>query len=244
MTTDTKESIKVVKKFKKNTLVELKEKYVEVILKIKDLVTKKGINLQEAITALCYADDEKSTVFSADNAFETIDTIDKLFQWMGKYCTIFDNDVLNIFLKAVKCKDAITELNEFTELLQNSVLKEVDLLSESGKLWNPADYSIQGSYKFVVEYVGGTGLPKAQKMIQSIIQQRVDLKEGTLIFRGFGTGSVLFIYQIWEAVKLYLLQYTFTEQDLIMFAALFIRQLTVDNVIIMTSYEEVCLSNM
>ena len=241
MTTTTEESIEVVRKFKDVTLQKLMVKYARVTVKIKYFVKEMEVNIQDAITALCFADIKKHTVFCTDHAFETIDTIDKLFHHIGRYCTIFDYNVLDTFLQVIECQDGIDELNKFTELLQSGILKEVDLLSESGKLWDPADQFIQGSYKFVVEYVGGTGLLEAQKMIQSIIQQRVDLKRGTLIFRGFGNGSILFIYQVSEAVKLYLLQYTFTEQDLVMFAALFIKKLTINDDIIMTSYEEVCV---
>ena len=226
------------KEFKNATIVLLQKKYVHVILRIKHLVKESQIDIQDVIIALCFNDYDKSTVFCTDNAFETISTVEKLFLCLGKYCTVFDYTVLEIFVQATSCVEAIDELNRFTELLQNRVLQEVDLMSEVGELLNPDDH-IQGTYKFVVEYVGGTGTPKAQKMIQSIIQQRASLRRGTLIFKGFSTGSILFIYQVSEVVKHHLLQYKFIEQDLLLFAALYIKKLIIDGIVIMTSHEEV-----
>ena len=225
----------MVKQFRDVT-VYLKKKFVEVILKIQCVVKKAQVDVKNVITVLCFADDDKCTVFSTDDAFKTITTVKELLHCIARYCTIYDYAVLDVFVQATECQDAIDELNKFTNLLQNHVLKEVDLLTEFEELQNPDDF-MQGTYKFVVEYVGGTGTLKVQKMIQNIIQERVHLKRGTLVFKGFAAGSVLFIYQVSEAVKLHLLRYKFTEQDIVQFAALSIKKLTVDGIVIMTSHE-------
>lgn len=234
VTTATEKPKELVKQFR-DVAVSLKIKFAKVILKIQCVIKKTQIDVKNVITVLCFADDNKCTVFSTDNAFKTIRTLEKLFHSIGRYCTIYDYSVLDIFVQATKCQDAIDELDKFTRSLQNHVLKEVDLLTECEELRNPDDF-MQGTYKFVVEYVGSTGSLKIQKMIQNIIQERIHLKRGTLVFKGFDTGSVLFIYQVSEAVKLHLLHYKFTEQDSVQFAALSITRLTVDGVVIMTSH--------
>ena len=74
-----------------------------------------------------------------------------------------------------------------------------------------------------------------KEMVQGIVEQSVHLRKGTLIFKGFDSGSILFIYQISEAVKDYLLQYKFTEQDVIFLEGNNITSLIVDGVRIMSS---------
>ena len=59
--------------------------------------------------------------------------------------------------------------------------------------------------------------------------------KGSLIFKGVDVGSILFIYQISEAVKSYLLQYKFIEQDVRFLEGNNITSLIVDSVRIMSS---------
>ena len=87
-----------------------------------------------------------------------------------------------------------------------------------------------GTYKFVIEYVGGKCTIETKEMVQSIVEQSVRLRKGTLIFKGVHVGSILFIYQIADTVKSYLLQYKFTEQDVRFLEGNNITSLIVDGV--------------
>ena len=70
-----------------------------------------------------------------DDVFNAIRTEIQLFQHVGKYCKgIYDYQVLNVLIQASECPEAIEELNDFAELLQNSILTEIDLISEHGEL--------------------------------------------------------------------------------------------------------------
>ena len=142
--------------------------------------------------------------------------------------------MLDILVQASECPEAIKELTDFTELLQNSVLTEIDLMSEHGELLHPDDF-MPGTYKFIIEYVGGKCKIGTKEMVQGIVEQSVHLKKGALIFKGFDVGSILFIYQISKAVKVYLLQYKFTEQDVGFLEGNNITSLIVDGVKIMSS---------
>ena len=124
-------------------------------------------------------------------------------------------------------------MTNFTESLRNSILKEIDLMSDHGELLHPDDF-IPGTYKFIIEYVGGKCIIETKEMVQSIVEQSVRLNKGVLIFKGFDAGSILFIYQISEAVKHYLLKYKFTEEDVFLENNK-IMSLRVDNVTIMSS---------
>ena len=118
-----------------------------------------------------------------------------------------------ISVQANGCEEAIRELINFTEVLQYSILTETDLMSKHKQLLHPDDF-MPGTYKFVIEYMGGRCTLGTKEMIQSIVEQSVRVRKGVLIFRGFDIGSFLLIYQISEVVKGYLLEYRFTEPDL------------------------------
>lgn len=161
-----------------------------------------------------FDDVEKNTIFSTDAVFHKIKTELQLFQYAAQYCKgIYDYQILTILVQASGCQEAIKELNNFTKMLQNSILAEIDLISDHGELLHPDDI-MTGNYKFVIEYVGSKCKMGTKEMIQSIVEQSVRLRKGSLIFRGFDLGSLLLVYQISEVVKNYLLQYKFTEQDL------------------------------
>ena len=94
-----------------------------------------------------------------------------------------------------------------------------------------------GNYKFVIEYVGSKCKMGTKEMIQSIVEQSVRLRKGSLIFRGFDLGSLLLVYQILEVVKNYLLQYKFTEQDLAFLDGNNITDFIVDGISVIRPYK-------
>ena len=107
------------------------------------------------------------------------------------------------------------------------------MISEYGELLHPDDF-MPGTYKFIIEYVGGKCTIETKEMVQGIVEQCVCLKRGVLIFKGVDVGSILFMYQISEAVKNYLLQYKFTEEDVTFLEGNNITSLIVDGVRIMS----------
>ena len=184
---------------------------------------------------LCFDDVDKKSVFSTDTAFSKIKTENQLFHHVAQYCKgIYDYEVLDVLVQASECPEAIKELTDFTELLQNSVLTEIDLMSKHGELLHPDDF-MPGTYKFIIEYVGDKCKIETLKMVRGVVEQSVCLQKGVLIFKGFDVGSILFIYQISEAVKNYLLQYKFTEQDVRFLEENNVTSLIVNGVRIMSS---------
>ena len=223
------------KNFRDFVIMRLQQKYSKVIMRLIRMFKEKQIDIEELITMLCFDDIDKKSIFSTDAAFSTIRTEIQLFHHVAQYCKgIYDYQVLDVLVQASECPEAIKELNDFTELLQNSILTEIDLMSEHGELLHPDDF-MPGTYKFIIEYVGGKCKIETKEMVQGIVEQSVRLKKGVLIFKGFDVGSILFIYQISEAVKNYLLQYKFTEQDVRFLEGNNIASLIVDDVRIMSS---------
>ena len=83
--------------------------------------------------------------------------------------------------------------------------------------------------------MGGKCTIETKEIVQGIVEQSVHLNKGVLIFKGIDAGSVLFIYQISETVKDYLLAYKFFEEDITFLEENKIASLIVDNFIIMRS---------
>ena len=235
MTDNAVECVEVTKKFRDFVIMRLRQKYSKVIMRLIHIFKERKIDIEELITMLCFDDAEKNSIFSTDAAFSTIRTEIQLFHHVAQYCKgIYDYQVLDVLVQASECPEAIKELTDFTELLQNSILAEIDLISEHGELLHPDDF-MPGTYKFIIEYVGGKCKMGTKEMVQGIVEQSVHLRKGVLIFKGFDVGSILFIYQISEAVKNYLLQYKFTEQDVRFLEGNNITSLIVDGVTIMSS---------
>ena len=233
--TDVVECVEVKKQFRDYLITNLRKKYSKVVRKLIHIFKEKKIDIEELITILCFDDVDKTSVFSTDSVFSTIRTEVQLFHQVAQYCkSIYNYHVLDVLVQASECPEAIKELTDFTELLQNSILTEIDLMSEHGELLHPDDF-MPGTYKFIIEYVGGKCTIETKEMVQGIVEQSVRLGKGTLIFKGVNVGSILFIYQISEAVKNYLLQYKFTEQDVRFLEGNNITGLIVDGVRIMSS---------
>ena len=222
------------KRFRDLVVMKLRQKYSEVIRKLIHIFKEKKVNIEELITILSFDDVDKNSVFSTDVAFSTIRTEIQLFHHVSHYCkSIYDYRVLDVLVRASGCPEAIKELTDFTESLHNSVLTEIDLMSEHGELLHPDDF-MPGTYKFIIEYVGGKCKIETKEMVQGIVEQSVHLTKGVLIFKGVDVGSILFVYQISETVKNYLLQYKFTEEDVTFLEGNNITSLIVDGVRIMS----------
>ena len=158
------------KQFRDFLVTKLRMKYTKVISKLIDIFKIKKVDIEKLITVLSFDDAEKSSVFSTDTAFSAIDTENKLFHHVSKYCKgIYDYKVLEVMVQASGCQEAIKELNDFTEFLQNSILTEIDLISEHGELLHPDDL-MPGTYKFIIEYVGGKCKIETKEMVQGIVE--------------------------------------------------------------------------
>ena len=225
----------VKKHFKYSVIANLKTTYSKVVVKLMHIFKEKKVDIEELITILSFNDVDNKSVFSTDAAFNIIKTENQLFHHVSQYCkSIYDYQVLDVLVQASQCPEAIKELNGFTELLQRSILTEIDLMSEHGELLHPDDF-MPGTYKFIIEYVGGKCTIETKEMVQGIVEESVRLRKGSLIFKGIDVGSILFVYQISEAVKNYLLQYKFTEQDVRFLEGNNITNLIVDNIVILSS---------
>ena len=193
------------------------------------IIEGKKFEVQELIVNLCAVDRKKLTVFSTDDALNKIQTYRMLSHQISQYCSICDYELLEAFVESTDCPEAIEVLTTFTDEMHNSILKELNLLSDCGKMLNPDDL-MPGTYKFAIEYVGGQCTLETKITIQNVIREHFHLQKGTIVFKGVEMACVFFVYQISAAVKSYLLEYPLNNQNLIAFAAHKITRLLIDGI--------------
>ena len=210
-------------------LSKLDGRLANTLSKIMHIMKEENFEVQELITRLCTADRKKLTVFSTDEAFQEIKTYPYLSHKMGRYCSIYDYQLLEAFVESTECERAIEVLAAFTDEMHSSILKDLDLLSDCGKKFNPDDL-MPGTYIFAIEYIGGQCTMETKAVIQNVIREHFRLQKGTIIFKGIVTSSIIFVYQISADVRSYLLQYQLDNQDLAALAAHKITHVIIDGI--------------
>ena len=190
---------------------------------------KENFKVQELITRLCTADRKKLTVFCTDEAFKEIKTYPKLFHKIGLYCTIYDYQLLEAFVESTECTKAIEVLAAFTDEMHKSILKDLDLLKDCGKKYNPDDL-MPGTYTFAIEYIGGQCTMETKTVVENVILEHFRLQKATIVFKGIKTASIIFVYQISADVRSYLLKHHLDGQDLAALAAHKITYVIIDGI--------------
>ena len=210
-------------------LTKLKAKYIKVVSKIKHIIESKQFKVEELIEKMCLVDD----LFSTDVAFRGITTVNQLFFHINQYCNIYDYDLLQTFLASLdECDEAVKLLDDFTEELHHSILKELNLMSESNGQLKPK-VPMNGMYILKVKYTGDQKCTLSTKnMVQRIIYQSLELHKPSVIFIGLEEGCIAFVYQISAAVKSYILQHNITPNGLALLALHDIKCLIVDGTVI------------
>ena len=194
------------------TITRLKGKYAIVVRRIKSIIEEKDYKIDQLILDLSATDDENQTIFSTDEVFVKITNINQLFLWIGKYCSMYDYDLLLALVESTECKEAIKLLDDFSKELHSSILKDLHLLSEDGELRDIKNF-MPGTHKLEIKYIGGKCSLATIENVQRIVYECFHLKRGSIILRGAQEGCVAFMYQISTKVKSHLLQYQITPQD-------------------------------
>ena len=212
-------------------------KYANIVNKVQCIIERKNLDIKQLILNICATDEENVTIFSTDEAFIRIQNTNELFLQIGKYCSMYDFDLLLAFVESTECQEAVKLLDDFTEELERSILKDLNLLSEDGGLRNPKGF-MANTHKLVIKYVGGSKCTlKAKEKIQNIIYECFHLKKGCITFKGVQEGCVAFVYQISAAVKAHMMQIKVTPDDVTTFAKHHIMSVSIDDEKLKISYQ-------
>ena len=209
--------VESVRQLKARTITKLKGKYATVIKKLRLIIDSQRLDISSLILNLGSIDEDNTTIFSTDKAFKEIHSTVKLFHHIGKYCSIYDYELLEAFVESTECIEAINLLDDFTKELyiHCSILNDLNLLSKDGELRDPKDF-MPGTHKLIIKYVGNKCTLKIKEIVQNIICECFHLKKGSIIFKGVQEGCVAFVYHISPSVKSYLLHYSLATNDIIL----------------------------
>ena len=204
--------VESVRQLKAHTITKLKGKYAAVVKKLRLIIDSQRLDISSLILNLCSIDEDNTTIFSTDKAFKEIHSTTEIFYHIGKYCSIYDYELLEAFVESTECDEAIKLLDDFTKEIRCSILSDLDLLSEDGELKDPKDFMF-GTHKLVIKYKGDKCTLKTKEIVKNIIYESFHLKKGSIIFKDVQEGCVAFVYQISPTMKSYMLQYPLTTKD-------------------------------
>ena len=220
------ESIK--RKFKGRILASLNGRYANAVDKIKNIIEQKGYEISKLVSNLNHIDTDNSTIFSNPNAASKITKIDEIFSYIGTHCNIYNYDLLRAFLISIDCREAIDTLDGFDKEVQNSVLKELDLLSEIGEPQVP----MPGSHTLMIKYIGNKCTFETEALIRNVICECFDLKSWSVSFLGVQDGCITLVYQISLTVMSHLLQYNTTTNHATLLKKSHIKCIRIDNAVL------------
>jgi len=212
---------------KQQAIRNLKRKYIKVFNEVKQMFEENNFLVEELITNLAAADEEKLTMFSSDDVYNVIKTIHDLFQKIGKYCSVFDYELLQVLVESTECEEAIKLLEAFTVELNNSIINELHLLSVFQEQSKPTQL-MAGMHRLVIKYTGNKCTLPMKNMIKRVIYECFKLKPGSISLAGIEEGCIAFIYQISAVVKSYLLNCKLGDQEFTLLATHKIKCVIVD----------------
>lgn len=195
------------------TITEFRAEYSKMIRKVKKTMEKyindpeNDYSIEDMIINLCSSDDGLS-VFSTDENLRKAKTVSEVFLFISQKCSMYDYEVLKIFIKSTDCKEAIQMVERFTAELKDSLLRHLNLASCD--LWNAPTLPFDKRRKLTIEYRGSYLKYENKHLIQNIICEKFELPPASVQFIAARKGSVNLVFEISVIVKAHLLQYRIT----------------------------------
>ena len=202
---------------KLRTTEDLEVEFVIATKKIKQALCNSHIDVTPVIEQLqaISAVRNKNVPLLDEDVFENVTTVEKLWQRLSRFWSIYNYDMLRILLRIVECKRADEILEEFLSRIDVSTIEDMEIV---------AHYEVfkwQGWIKPLlrIKIKAERCTNSVRKKVEETLSSILNLKEYTLTFRGIKEGCIELIYEISNAVMLYFLQCKFTGYDLAEFAA-------------------------
>ena len=157
-----------------------------------------------------------------EDVFENVTTIEKLWQKLSRFWSVFDYDMLRILLRIVNCKKAS---EEFLSKIDVAAMEDMELVLyyevfERQGLIKPL-LRIKVKAEKCTNYI--------RRKVEEVVSSKFDLKEYSLCFRGIKEGCIELVYEISNAMMSYLLQCKVAGYDLAKFAVYDIISIRISN---------------
>ena len=197
----------------------LEVEFAVTIIKIKQVLCNHDIDLNSVVQQLqtISAVKDKNIQLFDDDVFDKVTTVDKLWQKLSRFWSIFDYDVLIILLQLIKCKKADEILEEFLSRIDISALEDVDLVAHCKKFDREGLMKPLLRIKIKIDYLEKF-TNSMKKEAEETVKLKYNLENYSVRFKGIKEGCIELVYEISNAMKLYILQYELTGYDLAEFA--------------------------
>lgn len=187
-------------------------------------------SVQDMIISLCSSDNGLS-VFSTDESLRKATTVFEVFLFISQKCSMYDYEVLKIYVNSTDCEEAIQILEDFTTELENSLLKYLNLLSDDDLNYKSSIFCLPSGKKrkLTIECIGTNLKCEDKNLIQNIIYEKFGLPPASLQFIAVTDGSVNLIFEMSLIVKEHLLCHKITTVDVSLFIQYWINRLIIDD---------------
>ena len=198
-----------------------RSKYSKMVSELKRTMEKyvsdpeNDYSVQDMIINLCSSDNGLS-VFSTDYTLKKATTVSEVFLYISQNCSMYDYDVLKIYINSTDCEEAIQMVENFTKELENSLLKDLNLLSDDGLIRHV--WPSGNRRKLTIECSGKSLTYQDKNLIQNVICEKFELPEASMQFVAVTAGSVYLVYEISVKVKEHMLQNRITTADISLIA--------------------------
>lgn len=161
-------------------------------------------SVEDMILNLCSSDNGLS-VFSTDENLRKAKTVSEVFLFISQKCSMYDYEVLEIFIKSSDCEAAIEIIEDFTTELKVSLLNHLNLPFDD--LCSVLTLPSGKRRKLTIECRGSDLKYENKNLIQNIIHEKFGLPPASMQFIIAKEGSVNLIFEISVIVKAHLLQH-------------------------------------
>ena len=185
-------------------------KYSKMLRKVKKTMEKyinnpeNDYSVEDMILNLCSSDNGLS-VFSTDENLRKAKTVSEVFLFISQKCSMYDYEVLEIFIKSTDCEGAIKIVKDFTTELNTSLLNHLNLPFDD--LCSVLTLPSGKRRKLTIECRGCDLKYENKNLIQNIIRKKFGLPPASMQFIIAKEGSVNLIFEISVIVKAHLLQH-------------------------------------
>ena len=195
--------------------------------KIKQVLCSSSVNVASVVEQLQTISvvRNKNIPLLDEDVFETVTTVEKLWQKLSRFWSVFDYDMLRILLKIVNCKRANEIFEEFLSKIDVAAMEDMELVLSCEV------FERQGLIKPLlrIKVKAEKCTNDIRRKVEEVVSLKFDLKEFSLRFKGIKEGCIELLYEISNAMMLYLLQCKVTGYDLAEFATYDINSIHINN---------------
>ena len=199
------------------TSEDLEAEFAITTKKIKQVLCNSPIDVISVVEQLqtTSAVKDKNIPLLDEDVFESVTTVEKLWQRLSRFWSIFDYDVLKFLLRIVECEKAKEIFEDFLSKINISAIEDMGLVLRYEV------FESQGLIKPLlrIKVKAERCTNSIKRKVKELVSLKFNLQKYALRFRGIKEGCIELIYEISNAMMSYFLSYKFDGYDLADFAA-------------------------